>query len=76
MNDFKQGKIKVLCNVDLISEGFDVPDCSCVVLLRPTESLVIYLQQSMRAMRYQPDKRAVIIDQVGNYQIIVLTWIK
>lgn len=68
MNDFKQSKIKVLCNVDLISEGVDVPDCSCVVLLRPTESLVIYLQQSMRAMRYQPDKRAVIIDQVGNFE--------
>ena len=29
MNDFKQSKIKVLCNVDLISEGVDVPDCSC-----------------------------------------------
>ena len=49
MNGFKQGKVQVLCNVDLISEGFDVPDCSCVVLLRPTESLVIYLQQSMRS---------------------------
>lgn len=68
MKAFKNSKIKVLCNVDLISEGFDVPDCSCVVLLRPTESLVIYLQQSMRAMRYQKDKHAVIIDQVGNFE--------
>lgn len=68
MRDFKAGKIKVLCNVDLVSEGFNVPDCSCVVLLRPTKSLVIYLQQSMRAMRYQPDKHAIIIDQVGNFE--------
>lgn len=68
MSDFKNGKIKVLCNVDLISEGFDVPDCSCVVLLRPTESLVVYLQQSMRCMRYQKDKHAIIIDQVGNFE--------
>lgn len=68
MRDFKQGKIKILCNVDLISEGFDVPDCSCVVLLRPTESLVVYLQQAMRSMRYQPGKHAVIIDQVGNFE--------
>ncbi|MDK7251245.1 DEAD/DEAH box helicase, partial [Lactobacillus paragasseri] len=67
MNDFKSGKIKVLCNCDLISEGFNVPDCSCVVLLRPTESLVVYLQQSMRCMRYQSDKDAIIIDQVGNF---------
>lgn len=68
MVDFKEGKIKILCNVDLVSEGFNVPDCSCVVLLRPTQSLVIYLQQSMRAMRYQPNKHAIIIDQVGNFE--------
>lgn len=68
MADFKEGKIQILCNVDLVSEGFNVPDCSCVVLLRPTQSLVIYLQQSMRAMRYQPNKHAIIIDQVGNFE--------
>lgn len=66
MADFKAGKVKVLCNVDLVSEGFNVPDCSCVVMLRPTESLVLYIQQSMRCMRYKPGKSAVIIDQVGN----------
>lgn len=67
MTDFKQGKIKVLCNVDLISEGFDVPDCTCVIMARPTDSLVLYLQQSMRCMRYQPGKTATIIDHVANY---------
>ena len=68
MRDFKAGKIKVLCNVDLISEGFDVPDCSCVIMLRPTQSLVLFIQQSMRCMRYQPDKQATIIDHVANYK--------
>ncbi len=68
MNDFKNGKITVLCNVDLISEGFNVPDCSCVVMLRPTQSLVLYIQQSMRCMRYQPGKQAIIIDHVSNYE--------
>lgn len=68
MDRFKDGSIKILCNVDLVSEGFNVPDCSCVVLLRPTQSLVIYLQQAMRAMRYQKDKHAIIIDQVGNFE--------
>lgn len=68
MNDFKNGKITVLCNVDLISEGFNVPDCSCVVMLRPTQSLVLYIQQSMRCMRYQPGKQAIIIDHVSNYK--------
>ncbi|MEK1431461.1 DEAD/DEAH box helicase family protein [Limosilactobacillus fermentum] len=68
MADFKVGKIMVLCNCDLISEGFNVPDCSCVILLRPTESLVLYIQQSMRPMRFVPGKHAVIIDQVGNFK--------
>lgn len=68
MDKFREGKIKVLCNVDLVSEGFNVPDCSCVIMLRPTQSLVLYIQQSMRCMRYQPDKKAIIIDQVENYR--------
>ncbi|MDE5770905.1 MAG: DEAD/DEAH box helicase [Ruminococcus sp.] len=67
IEDFRQGRIKILCNVDLISEGFDVPDCECAILLRPTKSLTLYIQQSMRCMRYKPEKSAVIIDHVGNY---------
>lgn len=64
---FREGRIDILCNVDLISEGFDVPDCECAILLRPTQSLTLYIQQSMRCMRYKPGKRAIIIDHVGNY---------
>lgn len=68
MDKFREGKIKVLCNVDLVSEGFNVPDCSCVIMLRPTQSLVLYVQQSMRSMRYVKGKTAIIIDQVENYK--------
>lgn len=64
---FRRGAIDILCNVDLISEGFDVPDCSCVIMLRPTQSLTLFIQQSMRCMRYRKGKRAVILDHVGNY---------
>lgn len=67
VNRFKNGEILILCNVDLISEGFDVPDCNTAILLRPTKSLTLYIQQSMRCMRYKPGKTAVIIDHVGNY---------
>ena len=67
MTDFKKGTLKVLSNCDLISEGFNVPDCSCVIMLRPTESLVLFIQQSMRCMRFKPDKQATIIDHVANY---------
>lgn len=67
ITNFRSGKIRVICNMDLISEGFDVPDCDCAILLRPTKSLTLYIQQSMRCMRYMPDKHAIIIDHVGNY---------
>lgn len=66
IRDFRENRLQILCNVDLISEGFDVPDCGCSILLRPTKSLTLYIQQSMRSMRYQPGKRAIIIDHVGN----------
>ncbi len=64
---FRKGEIQVLCNVDLFGEGFDVPDCECVVLLRPTRSLTVFVQQSMRSMRYMPGKTAIIIDHVQNH---------
>lgn len=67
IEQFRNGEIRILCNVDLISEGFDVPDCGACILLRPTKSLTLYIQQSMRCMRYRPGKKAVIIDHVGNY---------
>jgi superfamily II DNA or RNA helicase len=67
MKDFREGKITVLCNVGIISEGVSIDDVSCCLLLRPTESHALYWQQGMRAMRYQPGKVATIIDCVGNY---------
>ncbi|CAI3318289.1 DEAD/DEAH box helicase [Enterococcus cecorum] len=66
MKDFKDSKFKILSNVDLISEGFNVPDVGVIILCRPTKSLVLHLQQSMRGMRYRPGKTSIIIDHVGN----------
>ena len=63
---FRAGEILILCNVDIVGEGFDVPDCEVSILLRPTKSLSLYIQQSMRCMRYMPGKTATIIDHVGN----------
>lgn len=65
---FRTGETMILCNVDLVSEGFDVPDCSCSLLCRPTQSLTLHIQQSMRCMRYQPGKKAVILDFVRNVE--------
>lgn len=69
INDFKNDKIKILINVDLISEGLNVPSCDCVFLLRATQSLTLYIQQAGRALRSDPNnpnKRASIFDFVGN----------
>lgn len=65
---FKRGDIMVLTNYALIVEGFDVPDCECCIIARPTQSLVIHIQSTMRCMRYKPNKRAIILDFVGNYE--------
>lgn len=67
IQEFREGKILVLCNVDILGEGFDVPDCTAVMLLRPTKSLSLFIQQSMRPMRYQPNKTAYILDHVANF---------
>lgn len=70
VQEFREGKILVLCNVDLFGEGFDVPDCEAVQLLRPTKSLTLFIQQAMRPMRINPadpNKEAIILDHVGNY---------
>lgn len=64
---FRAGDINVLCNCDLISMGFDMPDIGCVVMLRPTQSASLYIQQSGRALRYKPGKTAIIIDAVANF---------
>lgn len=66
VDKFRKGEIRAISNVDLIGEGFDVPDCDTVILLRPTLSLSLYIQQSMRCLRPSPGKRATIYDLVGN----------
>ena len=67
MEDFREGRITVLCNVGIISEGVSIDEVSCCMLLRATESVALGIQQMMRCMRYLPGKTAKILDFVGNY---------
>lgn len=69
---FADGHIKVLCNVELFGEGFDLAaqaarevSIECVGLARPTKSLALHLQQIGRALRPK-DQPAVILDHAGN----------
>ena len=67
MDDFRSGLVTVLCNVGIISEGISIDNVTCCMLLRPTESIALGIQQMMRCMRYLPSKTAKILDFVGNY---------
>lgn len=66
MDEFKKGNIQILCNCNLISEGITLPSASVGLLLRPTLSLPLYIQQACRVLTPVEGKKAVIIDYVGN----------
>ena len=73
VEDFRRGKISVLVNVDIFSEGFDCPDVEFVQLARPTLSLAKYLQQVGRGLRKSDNKEScVLIDNVGLHRIFGL----
>lgn len=64
---FESGCVRVLTSCDLISEGTDIPAAQAAILLRPTKSESLYLQQVGRVLRASPGKRyAVVIDLAGN----------
>lgn len=70
VEDFRLGKTKILCNAELFGEGFDVPNMDAVILARPTKSLTLFIQQSMRPLRpdpLNPKKVAIIVDCVDNF---------
>lgn len=61
------GELNGLCSCEIISEGFDLPIVTTAILLRPTMSLSLYLQQVGRVLRPSPGKsNAFVIDHVGN----------
>ena len=60
------GRTQILCSVDVVSEGTDVPAVSAAILLRPTQSESLYLQQVGRILRPQNGKIAIVLDHVGS----------
>lgn len=67
LRDLAQGRLRVIVNVGILTEGWDCPDVSCVVLARPTESAGLYLQMAGRALRPAPGKSdCIILDHGGN----------
>jgi superfamily II DNA or RNA helicase len=66
--DWQQGRIQVLCNCSLLTEGFDFPALAALVIARPTRSLILYLQMLGRGMRVAEGKTdCLVIDIIGNH---------
>lgn len=62
-----EGRLHGLVTVDIVSEGFDLPCISAAILLRPTQSVALHIQQIGRVLRPMPGKqRAYVLDHVGN----------
>ena len=73
VEDYRQQALDILVNVDIFSEGFDVPAVEFIQLARPTLSLSKYYQQIGRGMRISKGKdNVIILDQVGLYLIFGL----
>lgn len=66
---FREQEIKILVNVNLFTEGVDLPNVDCVIMARPTASLALYLQFSMRCLNPREGKTAIIIDHANNFKI-------
>lgn len=66
IQEFKDKKFTILCNCNLISEGITLPECEACLLLRPTQSETLYIQQACRCLTPMINKKAIIIDYVGN----------
>ena len=66
-DDLAKGIVKVVTYCEMLSEGVDVPSINAAIMLRPTASVTMYLQQVGRCLRPKADgSSAIILDHVGN----------
>lgn len=72
--------LEIICTVDILNEGVDIPQVNMVLFLRPTESQTIFIQQLWRGLRKYPGKDSVkVLDFIGNnydraVQIAMALW--
>ncbi|MFI6248318.1 DUF3427 domain-containing protein [Streptomyces sp. NPDC051016] len=69
LSELKHGEIQVIFSVDLFNEGLDIPDVDTLLLLRPTNSATLFLQQLGRGLRRTPDKPVLtVLDFIGQHR--------
>ncbi len=66
LDRFRGGQTQVLCNVNLFTEGFDVPEIEVIQLCRPTKSVALHLQMLGRGLRPKGGRKALVLDHAGN----------
>ena len=67
------GELDIIFAVDMFNEGVDLPNLDTVLMLRPTESRILFLQQFGRGLRKaQGKERLTVIDYIGNHKIFLL----
>lgn len=70
IKDLETGDVRVLFSVDIFNEGVDIPAVNTLLLLRPTQSPVVFLQQLGRGLRLSPGKDScVILDFIGQQHV-------
>lgn len=68
VNEKGQGQLDYILSVDVFSEGVDIVEINQVIMLRPTESPIVFIQQLGRGLRKAKDKEfVVVLDFIGNY---------
>ncbi|MFG2788753.1 DUF3427 domain-containing protein [Streptomyces sp. NPDC048419] len=69
LRELRDGKIQVIFSVDLFNEGLDIPDVDTLLLLRPTSSATVFLQQLGRGLRRTPNKPVLtVLDFIGQHR--------
>lgn len=73
LREFKLGEFKILCNVGIVTTGYDEPSVSCIIVNRATQSIPLWLQMCGRGSRLYPGKENFhVIDMGENYRFLGL----
>jgi superfamily II DNA or RNA helicase/diadenosine tetraphosphate (Ap4A) HIT family hydrolase len=71
LEQLQNGDLDIVFAVDMFNEGVDLPDVDTILMIRPTESRILWLQQFGRGLRQRPGKILRVIDYIGNHRVFL-----
>jgi superfamily II DNA or RNA helicase len=73
LEELSAGRLDIICAVDVFNEGLDLPELDTILMLRPTESRILWLQQFGRGLRKTVDDKVLtVVDYIGNHRTFLL----